>query len=422
MGTLALLDCNSFYASCERAFRPDLAGQPIVVLSNNDGCVIARSQEARARGIAMGAPWHLIRNTPACRGVHWFSSNYALYADMSRRVHSVLCARAPGVEAYSIDEMFMDFAGLPQDPVDLARSIRHEVASVTKVPTCVGLGPTKTIAKLANRVAKADPALDGVCDLRHETDRMRTYASEAVGTVWGIGPRIAARLQAAGIRTVADFVAMDPARVRRMLTVTGARTQAELQGTACLPFGGPPAQRKGIAVTRSFGRPLEDLPDISEAVTFFATRAAERLRGEHLEAGQLTVFVHTARHAPGAAAQGEMSASMERTSDTTVLVREATRMLAEIWRPGHAYAKAGVQLDDLWPAGEQASMLGSAAPGGRGTRAMAALDALNARFGRETVRMAGSGIDRAWTPRAANRSPRYTTRLEEIPTVHARGG
>ena len=419
-GTIGIIDCNSFYASCERVFRPDLAGKPVVVLSNNDGCVIARSQEAKDLGIAMGAPWHLIRKTPACEGVHWFSSNYALYADMSRRVHGILLGRVPRVEAYSIDEMFLDFGGVPGDPVALSREIRAEVAAVARIPTCVGLGPTKTIAKLANRAAKAVPSLGGVCDMRDAGFREEAYAGLPVGSVWGIGGRVAAKLGRSGISTVADFVAMDPANVRRLLTVTGARVQAELRGVRCLPFGGPAALPKGVAVTRSFGKPLTGREDVAQAVCFFAARAAAKLREAGLEAGRVTVTAGTSRHGGGPHVGVEASATVRRTSDTVEITKASRTLLEGMWRQGLSYTKAGIMLGDLGPAGEQGEMLASPPATARSARAMAALDAVNARFGKETLRPAGTGIAREWTPRAANRSPRYTTRLEEIPVVHAR--
>ena len=233
--TFGLIDGNSFYCSCERAFSPRLRGRAVVVLSNNDGCAVARTSEAKAAGIKMGDPWHLARRRPEVRAAQivWLSSNYSLYGDMSRRMYEVLAARVPRVEPYSIDEMFLDL-DTPRDAADLARELRDAVRRIAKIPTCVGIGPTKTIAKTANAVAKADPALDGVCDLRDEQDRARLYERTGVDEVWGIGGRTADKLGSLGITTIARFVAMPPREVRTLLTVVGARVQMELQGVSCL--------------------------------------------------------------------------------------------------------------------------------------------------------------------------------------------
>ena len=264
--TFGLIDGNSFYCSCERAFSPRLRGRAVVVLSNNDGCAVALTSEAKAVGIKMGDPWHLARRRPEVRAarVEWLSSNYALYGDMSRRMYEVLAARVPRVEPYSIDEMFLDL-DTPRDAAKLARELRGEVRRVTKIPTCVGLGPTKTVAKLANAVAKDDPALDGVCDLRDEGDRARLYERTPVSEVWGIGGRTADKLTALGVTTVARFVAMPPREVRSLLTVVGARVQIELQGVSCLSLSDAPPPRKGLAVTRCFGRPVTRCAEMREA-------------------------------------------------------------------------------------------------------------------------------------------------------------
>ena len=296
MCTFGLIDGNSFYCSAERAFAPELRGQPMIVLSNKDGCAIARTPEAKARGIKMGAPWHLIRSRPECRDVRWFSSNYALYGDMSRRVYEVLAGQVPRVEPYSIDEMFLDL-DLPPD-VDLptfCASLRATVRQLAKIPTCIGIGPTKTIAKLANGVAKDRPELEGICDLRDPQVRARLYAELSVGEVWNVGGRTAEKLERQGVRTIADFTALDPRAVRDLLTVVGTRVQAELRGTSCLSLSLLVPARKGLAVTRTFGRAVTEWPELREAVAAYATRAGEKLRLGGLQATVMTVFVHTTR-------------------------------------------------------------------------------------------------------------------------------
>jgi DNA polymerase V len=250
--TYGLIDGNSFYCSCERAFSPRLRGRAVVVLSNNDGCAIARTAEAKAAGLKMGDPWHKVRHRPEVRAaeVEWFSSNYALYGDMSRRMYQVLAARVPRVEPYSIDEMFLDL-DMPGDVLALAQSLRDDVRRIAKIPTCIGLGPTKTIAKLANRLAKNDTALGGICDLRDARERAMRYAEVPVSEVWGIGRRMADRLRRLGIVSIADFIAFPAQDARDLLTVVGARVQAELRGTSCLPLAMLAPTKKGLAVTRS---------------------------------------------------------------------------------------------------------------------------------------------------------------------------
>ena len=289
MPTFALIDGNSFYCSAEQAFAPALRSKPLVVLSNNDGCAIARSPEAKALGVKMGEPWHLFRKRPESQAVAWRSSNYALYGDMSRRVYDVLIERVPAVEPYSIDEMFLDLTGI-SDLDRFCRELRRDVRQLAKIPTCIGIGPTKTLAKLANRIAKNTPALGGVCDLRCPAERVGYFAVLPVADVWGIGGRAAAKLAAVGIETIADFVSHDPQAVRDLLTVTGARVHAELRGVSCLPLSLMAPARQGIAVTRTFGNLIETWQALREAVTSYTARAAEKLRGEELEAGQLSLI------------------------------------------------------------------------------------------------------------------------------------
>ena len=278
--TFGLIDGNAFYCSCERAFSPRLRGRAVVVLSNHAGCAIARTAEAKAAGIRMGDPWHLARNRPAVRAakVEWFSSNYSLYGDMSRRMYQVLADRVPRVEPYSIDEMFLDL-DVPGDVLTLAHDLRAAVRRMAKIPTCVGIGPTKTVAKLANGLAKEHPRLDGVCDLRDERERARWYERVPVSEVWGIGGRTTDKLAALGITTVARFLAMPARDARNLLTVVGARVQAELQGVSCLPLSMAAATRKGVAVTRSFGRPVTAWAEMREAAAHHDDRAGHARRG-----------------------------------------------------------------------------------------------------------------------------------------------
>ena len=418
--TFGLIDGNSFYCSCERAFAPRLRGRAVVVLSNNDGCAVARTSEAKAAGVRMGDPWHLARRRPEVRAarVEWLSSNYELYGDMSRRMYEVLAARVPRVEPYSIDEMFMDM-DTPRDAADLARDLRHAVRRIAKIPTCVGLGPTKTIAKLSNAVAKADPALGGVCDLREERDRLRLYERTPVDEVWGIGGRTADKLKALGITTIARFLAMPPREVRSLLTVVGARVQAELQGVSCLPLSLVVPARKGLAVTRCFGRPVTRWAEMREACAHHAARAGEKLRAGGLVAGRMAVFLHTDPHGGGPWYSGQRAGRIEPTDDAGALIGEAVRMLAPLWRDGLRYMKVGVLLDDLRDKATEPRSLFPTRDPVRSAALMRAVDQVNSRYGRGTLRPLATGIARPWGTRAGWLTQRYTTHPGEIMQARA---
>lgn len=412
MPVFALIDGNSFYCSAEQAFAPELREKPLVVLSNNDGCAIARTPQAKALGIKMGEPWHLFSRKPEAKAVHWRSSNYALYGDMSRRVYDVLAARVPAVEPYSIDEMFLDLTGIA-GLAEFCRALRRDVRQLAKIPTCVGIGPSKTLAKLANRIAKNTPSLEGVCDLRCPADRAAWFPRLPVGDVWGIGSQAAAKLAAKGIETIADFVACDAQAVRDLLTVTGARTHAELRGSSCLPLSLMAPTRQGISVTRTFGSAIETWADLREAVCAYAARAAEKLRDEGLMAGRLAVFAHTNPHNGDPWHSAHRAAEIEPTADSGALIQECIRLLRACWRPGFRYSKAGVMLQELTPAGRQAALF-STRDAAKSAAAMQAMDAINKRFGRETLRIASTGNSRPWRARQQQLSPRYTTRADEL--------
>jgi DNA polymerase V len=417
-----LIDGNSFYCShigntrqFFSTFQNTMTGafsMPVVVLSNNDGCAIARTAEAKALGIKMGDPWHLVRDRRDLREVQWLSSNYSLYGDMSRRVYDVLVARVPRVEPYSIDEMFLDL-DLPGDLTAFCAALRQEVRQVAKIPTCVGWGPTKTIAKLANGIAKDHPELGGLCDLQDPAARADCYRRLPVDEVWGIGRRTTEKLQASGIETVADFVALDTQVVRDRLTVVGARVQMELRGLSCLPLQLLAATRKGLACTRAFSRPVTTWADMREAAAAYAARAAEKLRAEGLEACHLSVFLHTNPHSSEPWHSGSRAARIEPTADSRTLIAETVRLLEPLWRDDYRYAKAGVMLNDLVPAGVQRRLFAGRDPQAS-ARTMAVMDAINAQHGRGTLRVAATGFTRSWATRAQRLSPRYTTQLEDI--------
>lgn len=415
MSLYALVDCNNFYVSCERVFQPELEGRPVIVLSNNDGCAVARSAEAKALGIKMGTPAFKIKDLIRREGVVVRSSNYALYGDMSARVDAVLGMFAPRVENYSIDESFLDLADLPAgtDVIGLGREIRARVRRWTGIPVCVGIGPTKTLSKLANHIAKTRPAFFGVCDLRDAVAQAH-LAEVSVGEVWGIGPAYVERLAGLGIASVAEFAALDPAVAREVLTVVGQRTVLELNGIACIPLELEPPPKKVTAVTRSFGRSVTTLTEMREAVAFYAARAAEKLRRAGQATGHLSVFMHTNRFNgdPSRSASGAVSFP-EATNDTGELVSGALRIAEAIWRDGFRYSKAGVITTDLVPAGAGQSSLFVDAR--RDPRLMLAMDRINAKMGRGTVYPAATGTHRKWFLKADYHSPRYTTRWADLP-------
>ncbi len=411
---LALIDGNSFYCSCERAFDPRLRGRPVVVLSNNDGCAIARTQEAKDLGVRMGEPYHLAKSRPELAPVIWKSSNYALYGDMSRRMYEVLCEHVLAVEPYSIDEMFLDFAGV-NDPVSASIAARQAVLRATKIPTCVGIGPTKTIAKLANAVAKKERSDSGVVDLGDAGVRSQIYGATAIGDVWGIGPAAAAKLTARGIKTIAAFIALDDDDIRKLLSVVGLRTAWELRGIRCAPFSEVPAARKSLAVTRSFGRPVDRKDELLAAIATYATRAGEKLRRHGLVATAMQVFVLTNRFSKSDPQYANQTTfDIEPTADTFALIAGATRAADRLWRNGYRYAKAGVVLLDLASVSSQPADLMPTRDPVRSANAMRALDAINRRFGRGTLRPAAVAPSPRWGMRQANVSPRYTTCFDDI--------
>jgi DNA polymerase V len=386
----------------------------LVVLSNNDGCVIARTSEAKDLGIKMGDPWHLINKRPQLKGVHWRSSNYALYGDMSRRMYEVLLDRVPQVEPYSIDEMFMDYHGLGGDLVARSVEIRASVRQIAKIPTCVGIGPTKTIAKLANKIAKKVRNGNGVCDLRSRADRSHYYRTLSLDEVWGLGAASVTKLHRVGAKTVADFVSLAPDAVRELLTVVGLRTHTELRGTVCMPLGSTAASRKSIAVTRSFGTPITHWHEMEQAICAYATRAAEKLRRHGLQATAMQVFMNTNFFNNDPRYSGGRILEIEPTADTFALIGSAVRTARKLWRHGFRYQKAGVVLIDLYRREEMPVPLFPSRDPIKSAKIMRAMDAINAREGRGMIRPATVPASPAWAGRQQRVSPRYTTRLEEI--------
>jgi DNA polymerase V len=420
-GPVALIDCNNYYVSCERAFDASLVGVPVIVLSNNDGCAISRSAEAKALGIRMGAPVHLMRDLIRRNGVRVLSSNYALYGDMQRRVVAAIEPFARDFEIYSIDETFVDFTGFEHlDLAAHARAMREQVLRWTAIPTCVGIGPTKALAKLGNAAAKKNPLFDSVADLRDETIRTWVLDRFAVGDVWGVGHATATRLEALGIRTAGQLRDMPMKQARGVGTVVLERLIAELRGVPAGLVETAEPQRKGMAVTRSFGLPVNGIDMLMGAVAQYAMRAGEKLRQHGLVAGKITVFFHTNPHKPD---RPQYTASrtltaQPKTNDGLELLAYARRGVEHAWRTGYGITKAGIILDDLMPAELRPRTLFEGDTERR-VRLMEALDAVNQRYGRFMAVSATQGFKREWGARSDSKSPSYTTRLTDIPSVRA---
>ena len=418
---IALIDCNNYYVSCERAFDASLVGVPVIVLSNNDGCAIARSAEAKALGIKMGDPIHHLRDLVRRHGIRVLSSNYTLYGDMQRRVIAATEAFARDFEIYSIDETFLDLAGFEdRDLVAHAHALREQVKLWTTIPTCVGIAETKTLAKLANRAAKTEPALGGVADLRDERLRRAVMERIEVGDVWGVGGATARKLLDLDIRTAAALHDMPMKQARAIGTVVLERLVAELRGVAAGAVEAVEPQRKGMAVTRSFGTPVTTFDRLMGALTEYAMRAGEKLRNHGLVAGRLTAFFHTNRHRPDRSQYaGSRAVTLHpMTSDSLELIAAARRGAERAWRDGYAYTKAGVILENLVAAADRPRTLFED-HGEKSGHLMAALDDINGRYGKWTAVTASQGFRREWKLRAGNRSPAWTTRLEEVPIVRA---
>jgi DNA polymerase V len=430
----ALIDGNNFYVSCERVFRPGLNGRPVITLSNNDGCAIARSNEAKAIGIKMGAPWFQIRHLEQEAGLVALSANFPLYGDMSDRMMSIAAGLGPTQEIYSIDESFIGLHGVGGDLTQLSRTIRDRILQWTGIPCGVGIGPTKTLAKLANHIAKTaerkpgsyPEALATVCNLAalpaSEVDAL--LAATAVGEVWGVGSRIGQQLKESGVNTVLDLARLSPAMVRNRWSVVLERTVRELQGEPCISLDEAPSAKKQIACTRSFGHAITDLPPLIEAVGAFASRTAEKLRRQGSLAGQVHVFAHTSPFRPGPKYSQSMVVPLARPSaDTRVLIQAAVRGITHIYQPGFQFAKAGVMLLDLIPdtvcQGEFA-FEGRESSNWKGL--MVALDAINDRFGRGTIHVGSAGTGEArpdWSMRQERLSPQYTTKWSDLPVAWA---
>ncbi|RDH41306.1 translesion error-prone DNA polymerase V subunit UmuC [Zooshikella ganghwensis] len=418
--TFALVDCNSFYVSCEKVFRPDLKNRPVVVLSNNDGCVVARSKEAKQLGIKMGVPVFKIRDEIQRHSITVFSSNYTLYADMSNRVMRILEELAPRVEVYSIDEAFLDLTGVESavSLLDFGRDIRQKVGQDTGITVCVGIAPTKTLSKLANHAAKDYPATGGVVDLCCSERQRRLLTLYPVDEVWGVGRRLSKRLNAQGIMTALDLANTDPKTIRKGFSVVLERTVRELNGESCIDLEEIVPAKQQIVCSRSFGSRIMTINAMREAVSEYASRAGEKLRGQKRCAKVVSVFIRSSPFNPNELHySNSASATLDMpTDDTRDIVRVAMMLLDFIWRDGIRYAKAGIMLSDFFEPGVfQQSLFSKPVDASKSQALMATIDKIN-RTGKN-IFLASQGVKKAWSMQRHYLSPAYTTQWKDLPLV-----
>lgn len=431
---LALIDASNFYVSCERVFRPSLNGRPVISLSNNDGCAIARSNEAKALGIKMGQPWHEIRHLEEEAGLIALSANFALYGDMSNRMMSLAAGLGPTQEIYSIDESFIGLDGVRGDLTKRSWAIRSRILQWTGIPCGVGIGSTKTLAKLANHIAKTADRKPGsypesmatVCNLGAlaPSDLDALFTATEVGEVWGVGRRIGQQLREEGVNTVLDLARLSPSTVRGRWGVVLERTVRELQGQPCIGLEDAPPAKQQIACTRSFGHPVTDLPDLIEAISEFASRAAEKLRRQSGLAAQILVFAHTSPFRPGPSFSKSVVVPLRRpTADSRLLVQSAVAGVRQIYQPGYRLSKAGVMLMDLTnDATKQGELDFEPVDTRDRAKLMTAMDAINDRYGRGTVHVGSAARQRApsdWSMRHERLTPQYTTKWSDLPVARA---
>ncbi len=418
--SIALVDVNNFYVSCERVFNPKLHNKPVVVLSNNDGCAVARSNEVKALGIGMGAPWFKFKALARQHGIIAYSSNYALYADMSNRVMSILRQYSPDQEIYSIDESFLDLTSFKQiDLIQYAQRMRHQIQQWTGLPVCVGIGSTKTLAKLANYCAKKRPLLDGVCNfnMMHELEINQLFSEIAVGEVWGVGRKLSIRLNQLGIHTVLQLKEADTEYLRQQCSVMMEKTIRELNGTVCIEIEEISPPKKQIVSSRSFGHPVMDYNSLAESITLYMSRAAEKLRKQHAYAGSVTVNIRTSpfKENDPFYSNGLTIPLPTATDDTMQLVNVALWILKRLYRPHYCYAKAGVMLSELAPAqGLQHDLFNQMPPICKSSNLMLAMDAINKKMGKESIKLASEGFKRPWKMKQESKSQHYTTRWNEL--------
>lgn len=410
----ALIDCNAFYVSCERVFNPKLNNKPVVALSNNDGCIIARSKEAKALGIKMGVPLFKVKDIVERENVIVFSSNYTLYADMSRRVMNIISEFTPSIEVYSIDEAFIELTNMNVDYESYARHMRKVILQYTGIPVSIGIASTKTLTKVANHIAKDDESLEGVCSLIQHENLDQVLEDTNVADVWGVGRQLSKKLIANGIFNAKLLKNCEDAWVRKMMNVNGLKTVSELREISCLDLEETSATRKSCCTTRSFGKPLINLEDIEQAVTTFARRATERIRGENLIASTVSVFLRTNPFDRNRYYSNSSTTTLSYpTYDTVQIVKIALQLTKIIFRENYKYKKAGVLLSGFYEKGTETKDLFSETRY-RSPKLMSAVDQINERYGSDTIQIATECQMGKWKQKRKNCTQSYTTQLDNV--------
>ncbi len=418
--SIALIDCNNFYASCERIFNPKLIGNPIVVLSNNDGCIIARSKEAKKLGIKMGEPYFKAKNIIEKNNVNVFSSNYSLYGDISQRVMETLSSFSSEIEIYSIDEAFLGLNGFANYELNTyCKHIRYTVKKWVGIPVSIGVGPTKTLSKIANNLAKKNPHYKGVCILQNKIEIKKSLNLTPVEDIWGIGRRLSVFLRKYKIDTAYHFSQMDRGWIRKNMGVVGEKTYLELNGVSCIDLDLVPSDKKSCCVSRSFSQPIEKLFDLEESVSTYGSRVSEKIREEGLVAESMNVFVLT-NHFNRREKQYSNSIKLHLpypTNNSIKIVKRALEGIRKIYRPGYRYKKAGVILHGLTRHNMTKGLLDY--DRNISDKIMNTIDTINSRYGSSTLKIASEGIEKNWNMKRENVSPCYTTRFDDLVEVKA---
>jgi DNA polymerase V len=416
--SIALIDCNSFYASCERIFNPKLLGKPIVVLSNNDGCIITRSAEAKALGIKMGEPYFKAKKIIEKNNVKVFSSNYSLYGDISQRVMEILLGFSPEVEIYSIDEAFLNFKGFKNhELLTYCKHIRQTIKQWVGIPVSIGVGSTKTLSKIANHLAKKEADYEGICILKGDEKIEEALNRIEIGDVWGIGRRLSKFLRNYEVRTAKQFAFLDRRWIRKNMGVVGEKIQLELCGVSCLDLELLPSPKKSCCVSRSFSRPIEKIEELQESIANYGSRVAEKIREEGLIAQSMSIFVLT-NHFNKKEKQYSSSIKLQLdypTSDSKLIVKRAVEGIKRIYKEGYRYKKVGIILYELHSSSSVRGLLDYDKP--RTDSLMRSLDEINYRYGSATLRLAAEGIRRSWHMRREKVSPCYTTSFDQLMIV-----
>lgn len=421
---IALIDVNNFYVSCERVFNPKLINKPVVVLSNNDGCAVARSNEVKALGVGMGAPWFKFKDLAKQYGIIAYSSNYALYADMSNRVMSILRQFSPDQEVYSIDESFLDLTSFKsKDLVHYGQQMRGRILQWTGLPVCVGIGSTKTLSKLANHCAKKRPQFNGVCNFNdmHVSELEALLNDISVGEIWGVGRKLAPKLEALGYKTVLDLKRANSAAMRKQFSVLMQKTIHELNDIVCIELEDVTPPKKQILSSRSFGNPVTDYYSLAESITLYVSRAAVKLRKQKSFAGSIYVYIRTSPFRPDDPfySNGLTIPMPSPTDDTRQLVNVALWCLKHIYKTNFNYAKAGIMLSELVPAeGVQTDLFSKEQVSLKSDDLMIVLDEINRKMGKDSIKLASEGFKKPWKMKQENKSPSYTTNWAELVRVN----